>query len=35
MPAVTLDDIEQTTRAALMRHGAQDWIATEVAGERA
>ncbi len=31
MPAVSLDEIEQTTKAALMRHGAQDWIAAEVA----
>ncbi|EDM71716.1 malate/L-lactate dehydrogenase, putative [Roseobacter sp. AzwK-3b] len=31
MPAVSLDEIEQTTKAALMRHGAHDWIAAEVA----
>jgi (2R)-3-sulfolactate dehydrogenase (NADP+) len=31
MPRVTLDEIETTTKAALMRHGALDWIAAEVA----
>ncbi len=31
MPQVSLDDIEQTTRAALERHGALPWIAAEVA----
>jgi (2R)-3-sulfolactate dehydrogenase (NADP+) len=31
MPAIALDEIEQTTKAALMRHGAQEWIAAEVA----
>lgn len=28
---VHLDEIEQHTKTALMRHGAEDWIATEVA----
>ncbi len=31
MPQVSLDDIEITTKAALERHGAQPWIAAEVA----
>ena len=31
MVAVTLDEIESTTRAALMRHGAAEWIAAHVA----
>lgn len=31
MPDVSLDEIEQTTRAALERHGATPWIAAEVA----
>ena len=31
MIAVTLDEIETTTKAALMRHGATDWIAGHVA----
>lgn len=31
MPQIPLDEIEQTTRAALERHGAAPWIATEVA----
>jgi len=31
MVAVTLDEIESTTKAALMRHGAAEWIAAHVA----
>ena len=31
MPAISLDDIEQTTKAALEAHGALPWIADEVA----
>ncbi len=31
MPDVTLDEIESTTRTALEHHGAQSWIAAEVA----
>lgn len=31
MPDVTLDEIETTTQAALERHGAVPWVATEVA----
>ncbi|MEM1420906.1 MAG: Ldh family oxidoreductase [Pseudomonadota bacterium] len=31
MPDVTLNDIEQTTKTALLRHGAADWVAIEVA----
>ncbi len=31
MPQITLDTIEQTTKAALERHGALPWIAAEVA----
>lgn len=31
MVNVSIADIEATTRKALMRHGASDWIATEVA----
>ena len=31
MPAVSLDEIEQTTKAALEAHGALSWIADEVA----
>ncbi|MDU8929342.1 Ldh family oxidoreductase [Alisedimentitalea sp. MJ-SS2] len=31
MPDITLDEIEQTTKAALERHGALPWIADEVA----
>ncbi len=30
MPAITLDEIDSTTRAALERHGALPWIAAEV-----
>ncbi|WP_306155363.1 Ldh family oxidoreductase [Roseovarius sp. MMSF_3281] len=32
MVAVTLDEIEATTRAALLRHGAAEWVADCVAG---
>jgi len=31
MPQVSLDEIESTTRTALQRHGAEPWIAAEVA----
>ena len=31
MPEISLDEIEQTTRTALERHGAQPWVASEVA----
>lgn len=31
MPELSLDEIESTTRTALERHGAQTWIAAEVA----
>ncbi len=31
MPNISLDEIETTTKAALERHGAQPWIAQEVA----
>ncbi|WP_127112579.1 Ldh family oxidoreductase [Shimia sediminis] len=31
MPAISLDEIERTTKAALERHGALPWIADEVA----
>ena len=31
MPQISLDEIEQTTRAALERHGAAPWVAAEVA----
>lgn len=31
MPDISLDQIESTTKAALMAHGAEDWIAAEVA----
>ncbi|MEP4292063.1 MAG: Ldh family oxidoreductase, partial [Rhizobiaceae bacterium] len=31
MPELSLDEIEQTTKAALERHGALTWIAEEVA----
>ena len=31
MPTLTLDQIETTTRQALVRHGAEDWIAAAVA----
>ena len=31
MVDVTLDEIEQTTRAALVRHGASEWVAAHVA----
>lgn len=31
MPFISLDKIEETTRLALERHGAQPWIAAEVA----
>ena len=31
MPRISLDEIETQTRAALERHGAQPWIAAEVA----
>lgn len=32
MPLVSAQDIHQTARAALIRHGAADWIAEDVAG---
>ena len=31
MPEISLDEIEQTTKTALERHGAEPWIAAEVA----
>ena len=31
MPQITLDEIETTTRTALERHGAAQWVAAEVA----
>ena len=31
MPEISLDEIEETTKAALERHGAAPWIAAEVA----
>ena len=31
MPSVSLDEIESTTKSALERHGAEPWIADEVA----
>ena len=31
MPLISLDEIESVTKAALTRHGAQDWVADEVA----
>ena len=31
MPQVSLDEIEETTRAALAKHGAAPWVAAEVA----
>ena len=31
MAQVSLDEIEAQTKAALMRHGAADWVAVEVA----
>ncbi len=31
MRSVALDEVEATTKAALMRHGAEEWIAGEVA----
>jgi len=31
MPQISLDEIESTTRTALQRHGAEPWIAAEVA----
>ncbi len=31
MPGISLDQIEHTTQTALIKHGAAEWIATEVA----